>query len=108
MTLVSRHGKTVYCEGTGLQNDGSEASLTDAPVALRPDTIFRIYSMSKPITSAALMTLYEEGKFQLSDPLWLHLGDAWKKDNMEVRHTSPTAEPTLDEPGPWAGRWSGP
>ena len=84
MTLVSRHGKTVYCEGTGLQNDGSEASLTDAPVALRPDTIFRIYSMSKPITSAALMTLYEEGKFQLSDPLWLHLGDAWKKDNMEV------------------------
>ena len=86
MTLVSRHGKTVYCEGTGLQNDGSEASLTDAPVALRPDTIFRIYSMSKPITSAALMTLYEEGKFQLSDPLWLHLGDAWKKDNMEVRH----------------------
>ena len=88
VTLVSRHGKTVYCEGTGLQNDGSEASLTDAPVALRPDTIFRIYSMSKPITSAALMTLYEEGKFQLSDPLWLHLGDAWKKDNMEVRHTA--------------------
>ena len=54
--------------------------------------------MSKPITSAALMTLYEEGLFQLSDPLWLHLGDAWKKENMEVRHTSLTAEPTLDEP----------
>ena len=42
VTLVSRHGKIVYCEGTGLQNDGTEASLTDAPVSLRPDTIFRI------------------------------------------------------------------
>src|SRR4029077_7152767 len=35
--------------------------------ALRPDTIFRIYSMSKPITSVALMSLYEEGLFQLDD-----------------------------------------
>ena len=107
MTLVSRHGKTVYCEGTGLQNDGSEASLTDAPVALRPDTIFRIYSMSKPITSAALMTLYEEGKFQLSDPLWLHLGEAWKKENMEVTHI-PDCGAHAGRTCPWAGRWSGP
>lgn len=42
VTLVSRHGKIIYCEGTGLQNDGTEASLTDTPVSLRPDTIFRI------------------------------------------------------------------
>ena len=33
------------------------------------DTIFRIYSMSKPITGVALMILYEEGKFRLSDPV---------------------------------------
>ena len=32
------------------------------------DTIFRFYSMTKPIASVALMTLYEEGRFQLEDP----------------------------------------
>ena len=42
VTLVSRRGKIVYCEGMGLQNDGTEASLTNSPVSLRPDTIFRI------------------------------------------------------------------
>jgi CubicO group peptidase (beta-lactamase class C family) len=36
---------------------------------LRPDTIFRIYSMTKPITSTAIMMLYEEGRFQLDDPI---------------------------------------
>jgi|EP01043_Picozoa_sp_COSAG02_P034255 CubicO group peptidase (beta-lactamase class C family) len=40
--------------------------------------------MSKPITSAALMILYEEGRFQLGDPLFLYLGETWKKDNMTV------------------------
>jgi len=35
----------------------------------RPDTIFRIYSMSKPLTSTAIMMLYEEGRFQLDDPI---------------------------------------
>ena len=36
---------------------------------MKPDTLFRIYSMSKPITSVALMTLYEQGYFQLNDPV---------------------------------------
>lgn len=40
--------------------------------------------MTKPITSAALMTLYEEGRFQLGDPVHLYLGDSWKKENMTV------------------------
>jgi hypothetical protein len=40
--------------------------------------------MTKPITSAALMTLYEEGRFQLSDPVHLYLGESWKKANMSV------------------------
>ena len=48
------------------------------------DTIFRFYSMSKPIISLALMQLYEEGKFLLSDPAFLYLGDGWKKKNMRV------------------------
>ena len=40
--------------------------------------------MSKPIISLALMQLYEEGKFLLSDPAFLYLGDGWKKKNMRV------------------------
>ena len=36
---------------------------------MRPDTIFRIYSMTKPLTSTAIMMLYEEGRFQLDDPI---------------------------------------
>ena len=42
MTLVSRHGRIAYCKGTGLQNDGKKGSLSDSPVPLREDTIFRI------------------------------------------------------------------
>jgi CubicO group peptidase (beta-lactamase class C family) len=38
-------------------------------LAMRDDTIFRIYSMTKPITSVALMTLFEQGYFQLNDPV---------------------------------------
>ncbi len=62
LTLVARHGEIVQLEAIG-QRD-SEAAL---PIEL--DTIFRIYSMTKPITSVALMMLYERGKFQLTDPV---------------------------------------
>lgn len=41
----------------------------EAGAPVTPDTIFRIYSMTKPITSVALMTLYEQGAFQLDDPV---------------------------------------
>jgi CubicO group peptidase (beta-lactamase class C family) len=41
----------------------------EAGIPMGEDAIFRIYSMSKPITGVALMTLYEEGKFRLSDPV---------------------------------------
>ena len=44
---------------------------TEQPMAA--DTIHRIYSMSKPITSVALLTLYEQGKFQLDDPIEKYL-----------------------------------
>ena len=43
-----------------------------------------MYSMTKPIVAVALMMLYEEGHFLLSDPAHLFLGDAWKKKNMHV------------------------
>ena len=62
VTLIARHGKVVHVDAYG------KADLA-AGRAIRADDIFRMYSMTKPITSVALLMLYEEGKFQLTDPL---------------------------------------
>jgi CubicO group peptidase (beta-lactamase class C family) len=83
-TLVARHGKVAYVHAGGVKNSGAKGSLTTSPTALQPDTIFRIYSMSKCITSVALMQLYEQGKFLLNHPIYLYLGPKWKKANMTV------------------------
>ena len=61
ISLVARSGKLVH-----FQTYGQADAETGKPMA--PDTIFRIYSMTKPIASVALMKRYEEGKFQLDDP----------------------------------------
>ena len=60
--MVSRRGEPAYFRSFG-QMDAERAK------AVSDDTIFRIYSMTKPITSVALMMLFEEGHFQLSDPV---------------------------------------
>ena len=60
--LILKDGQTVHQNTFGLANIGEERTLEE-------DAIFRIYSMSKPITAAALMMLYDEGKFQLDDPV---------------------------------------
>ena len=65
-TAVARHGKLVHFETYGHQNRESGIPMDD-------DSIFRIYSMSKPITSVAVLMLYEEGYFQLSDPVSRYL-----------------------------------
>ena len=58
---VTRHGQVAYVANHGCRDreDG---------LPIEPDTIFRIYSMTKPITSVAAMMLYEEGAFELKDP----------------------------------------
>ncbi len=61
-TLVARQGKTVFSRCHGLADKARG-------VAMAPDTILRFYSMTKPLTSVAIMMLYEEGKFQLDDPI---------------------------------------
>ena len=61
-TMIARRGKIVHFEQVG-QMDKE----TGTPMSA--DAIFRIYSMTKPIVCTALMTLYEEGKFQLFDPV---------------------------------------
>jgi CubicO group peptidase (beta-lactamase class C family) len=60
--LVARRGMVAYARCTGLADKARG-------VAMAPDTILRIYSMTKPLTSVAIMMLYEEGRFQLDDPI---------------------------------------
>ena len=62
MTLVGRHGKVAYFDTYGSMD-------LEAGKPLAEDTIFRIFSMTKPIVSVALMTLYEEGLFQVDEPV---------------------------------------
>jgi CubicO group peptidase (beta-lactamase class C family) len=62
VVLIARHGKVAHQGAIGFADVGKRRKMT-------PDTIFRIYSMTKPITAVALMTLYEEGRFRLTDPL---------------------------------------
>ena len=62
LALVARRGQVA-----SLACVGHRDLAAGRPV--EADTIFRIYSMTKPITSVALMTLYEEGRFQLDDPV---------------------------------------
>jgi CubicO group peptidase (beta-lactamase class C family) len=64
--LIARRGKIAYQEAFGMAD-------IEAGKPMRMDTIHRIYSMTKPITSVAVMMLYEEGKFQLNDPVAKYL-----------------------------------
>src|SRR5262245_1624897 len=62
VTLVARRGRVVHFEAIGYRDVEAKAPMTT-------DAIFRIASMTKPIASVALMTLYEEGHFLLNDPI---------------------------------------
>lgn len=62
IVLIQQHGKPVYYEKFGMRDVTTEQPMTD-------DTIFTVFSMSKPVTSVAAMMLVDEGKLKLSDPL---------------------------------------
>ena len=62
LTMIARGGRLVHFEKFGMQDIAAAK-----PVQF--DSIFRLYSMTKPITSVAIMMLYEEGHFQLSTPV---------------------------------------
>ena len=62
VVLVARHGKVALFETVGVRDPATKVPMTK-------DTIFRIYSMSKPITSVAAMALWEDGKFNLAEPV---------------------------------------
>lgn len=62
ITLIARHGKVVHHESFGLMN-------IEAQQPMRPDAICSVLSMTKPVTSVAALMLFEQGFFQLNDPI---------------------------------------
>jgi CubicO group peptidase (beta-lactamase class C family) len=62
VTLLARHGKVVDYHAYGMRNIASHTAMTT-------DTIFRDYSMTKPVTAVAMLELYEQGKWLPSDPI---------------------------------------
>ncbi len=86
--LIARRGKIAYQEAFGMAD-------IEAGKPMRLDTIHRIYSMTKPITSVAVMMLYEEGKFQLNDPVAKYLPE-FAKMQVGIEEKDPqTGKPTL-------------
>lgn len=66
VVMLARNGKIAYAKAFGMRDAAS-----NSPMAL--DTIFRIYSMTKPVTGVAVLMLAEEGKFRLADAVSLYL-----------------------------------
>ena len=83
VTMVVRQGKVVWLKGQGMMD-------REAGKPMRPDAMFRICSMTKPITSVAVMMLYEEGRFQLDDPISKYLPE-FKNPKVYVKRA--TGEP---------------
>jgi len=70
LTLIARRGKVAYISPTGMMDIERRKPMAE-------DTIFRIYSMTKPIATVALMMLYEHGHFQLGDQVYKYIPE-WK------------------------------
>jgi len=66
VALIARAGQVEFCEALGRQDP-------QAGTAMRPDSIFRIYSMTKPVVSLAALMLMEDGELQMNQPLSLFL-----------------------------------
>jgi CubicO group peptidase (beta-lactamase class C family) len=88
IVLIQRHGRPVFSRTFGVRDVTTQAPMTS-------DTIFRLYSMSKPITAVAAMTLVEEGKLALSDPLSKYI-PAFADVKVGVERTGEDGKPRLD------------
>ena len=89
LLIVGRHGKVAYEQSFGTQGPGQTTPITD-------ETIFRVFSMSKPIVSVTAMTLVEDGKLDLDAPVSKYLPEyanlrVWKADGT----TAPATRPML-------------
>jgi len=91
--VVSRHGKVAHQHRYGMRD-------VEAAQPIAGDTIYRIYSMTKPVTSVALMMLVEEGRLLLTDPVSAYLPSfgksrVWRSGSVVRPVTEPTTEPML-------------
>ena len=87
VTLVARHGQVVHTNTLGKKNVASGEPL-------KLDTIFRIFSMTKPVTGTAMMILHDEGRWKPEDPIARHLPEF--KDVGVFAGLDAAGEPILD------------
>ena len=94
ITLIARHGKIVHFDTYGMSD-------IEEREPMKADSLFRMYSMTKPVTSVALLMLFEEGKFQLDDPLEKYIPEFKELkvyasgDGAQMQLVSPTRKPTV-------------
>lgn len=91
--MVQRHGELVHHSTAGMRDLEAQKRFTD-------DTIVRLYSMTKPITSVAAMMLVEEGRIQLKDPVAAYLPEfgstpVYRSGSIQRPVTEPQTEPML-------------
>ncbi len=86
--LIQQHGKPVYHEFFGVRDVATKEPMTD-------DTIFRLFSMSKPITSVVAMQLIDEGKMSLDDPVSKYI-PSFAKVKLGVEKKAEDGKMTLD------------
>jgi len=87
--LVARHGRIAWLEAVGMRDPQTKTAMTK-------DTIFRIYSMTKPITSVAAMTLVEDGKLWLGDPVSKYIPQLGKTMKVAVEKTAADGTKTVE------------
>ena len=95
ITAVARRGKLVHFNIVGMMD-------IEQSKALRPDTIFRMASMTKPITGVAMMILYEEGRYLLTDPVAQYLPEfadleVWIDGTVAKAQTEPARDMTVKD-----------
>jgi CubicO group peptidase (beta-lactamase class C family) len=91
VAAVLRDGQLVYLESLGKRDLEADSAMTD-------DALFRIYSMTRPVTSLAAMILYEEGKLQLDDPISKYLPE-FASQRVFVDASAPDMSQTRERKG---------
>jgi CubicO group peptidase (beta-lactamase class C family) len=88
IVLIQQHGKPVYHEFFGVRDVATKEPMTD-------DTIFRLFSMTKPFTSVVAMQLIDEGKMSLDDPVSKYI-PSFANVKLGVEKKGDDGKPTLD------------
>ncbi|HJO10645.1 MAG: serine hydrolase domain-containing protein [Gammaproteobacteria bacterium] len=91
ITVVARHGETAYFKTQGVMD-------IEAREAMRPDAIFRMASMSKPVTGVAIMMLLEEGRLRLEDPVSRFIPEFQNTQVAMLKDDSNRIDPTNRNP----------